>query len=142
MIVTCSVKIFHIKKEKKRVLQGLIRRTRRFLLYAFIYNRFLDCRNHCFKRFDTRIVLAVGFHCDPWGKIRIRIAEHIVYRLRIKIPLVAVAPVLLCNLPLLFRGISRSSKTPELFVLIDCQPNLKMIAPQRCSIYSNSLISL
>ena len=48
--------------------------------------------------------------------------KHLIYSLLILIPLVAVAPVLLCDLPLLRRGILPLSEAFQLGILINLYP--------------------
>ena len=50
--------------------------------------------------------------------------KHLIHSLLIPIPLVAVAPVLLCDLPLLRRGILPLSETFQLGILINLYPEL------------------
>ena len=71
---------------------------------------------------DTRILFVIGLQNVPGGKCRVGLLEHLVGGFLVEIPLFAVAPVFVCDLPLLLRRILAVCETGELGGIVDLYP--------------------
>jgi hypothetical protein len=67
--------------------------------------------------------------------------EHVVERLDVRVPSLAVSQVVAGELPALDRVVQAIGETLELFAAVDARSTFSTTAPSSTSIFSNALIS-
>ena len=86
---------------------------------------FFQRPDHGLHGLDARVEFAVGFHDGPRRVGRVRAVQHLVHRVSILRPFLAVAPILFRDFPLLERHFFAVSKPAQLFFFVDVDPELE-----------------
>ena len=94
------------------------------LVLAALFARFPDPVDHDLQRLDTRILLVDGFQDVPRRELGRCLLDHLIDRGLVLVPLLAVAPVLIGDLPLLLRICLALLEALELRLLVDLDPEL------------------
>ena len=73
--------------------------------FLFFFACFLNLIDNNAKSLDSCILLIIGFKNSPGGIGGAGLLEHLIYSFFVLIPLLAITPVFIRNLPLLLRSI-------------------------------------
>ena len=92
------------------------------------------------QHLQPRVVLIVAFDQRPWRLPRARVATMSSTAF-VRFPLLAIAPVLVGQLPALVRQALALLEAPQLLVLADVHPVFTTTTPWATSCASKSLIS-